>query len=90
MTRKGLKNGIRPLKEEREAVIFAHNYQRPQVQDVADYLGDSLDLSRTAARTDAKVAGSDAGRRNVGPSLTVAGGQSETALVWPAGRGKNG
>ena len=55
MTTGALKNEIRRLKEEREAIILAHNYQRPEVQDVADCLGDSLDLSRTAARTDAKV-----------------------------------
>jgi len=55
MTTKQLKHEIKRLKEQRDAVIFAHNYERPEVQDVADYLGDSLDLSRTAARVDAKV-----------------------------------
>jgi quinolinate synthase len=44
-----LKNEVRALAEERNAVILAHNYQLPEVQDVADYVGDSLQLSRQAA-----------------------------------------
>ena len=40
---------------QRNAVILAHNYQLPEVQDVADYLGDSLGLSRQAAATDAEA-----------------------------------
>ena len=46
---------IRRLARERNAVILAHNYQRAEVQDVADYVGDSLGLSREAARTDADI-----------------------------------
>jgi quinolinate synthase len=46
---------IRALAHERDAVILAHNYQRPEVQDVADYVGDSLGLSQQAAATDAEV-----------------------------------
>src|SRR5688572_12446674 len=44
---------IKDLARERNAVILAHNYERPEVQDVADYVGDSLGLSREAAKTDA-------------------------------------
>src|SRR6058998_1932961 len=43
------------LKSERNAVILAHNYQVPDVQDIADYVGDSLGLSQAAARTQADV-----------------------------------
>ena len=43
------------LKERRKAVILAHNYQRGEVQDIADFVGDSLELSQNAARTDAQV-----------------------------------
>jgi quinolinate synthase len=46
---------IARLRRERNAVILAHNYQLPEVQDLADYVGDSLGLSRQAARTDADV-----------------------------------
>ena len=46
---------IRALAKTRNAVILAHNYERPEIQDVADYVGDSLGLSREAARTDADV-----------------------------------
>jgi len=55
MTSATLQDEVRALAEEREAVIIAHNYQRPEVQDVADYVGDSLGLSRWAAETDAEV-----------------------------------
>lgn len=50
-----LQDDIRALASERNAVILAHNYQRPEVQDVADYVGDSLGLSREAAATDSSV-----------------------------------
>jgi quinolinate synthase len=50
-----LASAIRDLAVKRHAVILAHNYQRPEVQDVADFVGDSLGLSRTAAATEAEV-----------------------------------
>jgi quinolinate synthase len=52
---RGLAEEIRELAETRNAVILAHNYQVPEVQDVADFVGDSLGLSQQAAATDADV-----------------------------------
>ncbi len=46
---------IQRLRRERNAVILAHNYQVPEIQDLADFVGDSLGLSQAAARTDADV-----------------------------------
>ncbi len=50
-----LSDEVRALAAQRNAVILAHNYQLPEIQDVADYLGDSLGLSRQAAATDAEA-----------------------------------
>jgi quinolinate synthase len=50
-----LEGEVRRLKEERGALLLAHNYQRPEVQDIADYVGDSLYLSRKAMETEAPV-----------------------------------
>jgi quinolinate synthase len=46
---------IKELKKARNAVLLVHNYQLPEVQEVADFRGDSLELSRIAAKTDAEV-----------------------------------
>lgn len=55
MNTQELIDGIKQMKEDRNAVILAHNYQVPEVQDIADYIGDSLGLSHQAAKTDAEV-----------------------------------
>jgi quinolinate synthase len=50
-----LRDKIAQLKRERKAVILAHNYQEGAIQDVADFVGDSLNLARSARQTDAEV-----------------------------------
>ena len=52
---KNMKDKIRALLKEKNGILIAHNYQRPEVQDVADLCGDSLELSMKASRTDAEV-----------------------------------
>jgi quinolinate synthase len=55
MTEQELEDGIRRLKAERNAVILAHYYQESEIQDLADFVGDSLQLSQAAANTKADV-----------------------------------
>lgn len=55
MDKKNLTQAVAELKAERQAVILAHSYQLPEVQEVADFVGDSLGLAREAQRTRAKV-----------------------------------
>ena len=50
-----LQAAIDALRQQRKAVILAHYYQEPEIQDIADFIGDSLELSRKAAATDAEV-----------------------------------
>ena len=59
---------IRKLAADRKAVILAHNYTRGEVQDVADYTGDSLELARKAATVDADVIG--VGEMGIGNTTT--------------------
>lgn len=55
MPKDSIEKKIRELKKKRNAIILAHNYQLPEVQDVADFRGDSLELSRQASQANAEV-----------------------------------
>ncbi|OFV97207.1 MAG: quinolinate synthase [Acidobacteria bacterium RIFCSPLOWO2_02_FULL_61_28] len=55
LTTEDLQERVRDRKRKKNAVILAHNYQLPEVQDIADFVGDSLGLSQAAARTDCPV-----------------------------------
>lgn len=50
-----LQNEIKTLKHSRNAIVLAHNYQRPEVQDIADFVGDSLELSRKATQVETDI-----------------------------------
>ena len=57
----GLSRDILALKQKLNAVILAHNYQVPEIQDLADFVGDSLGLSQQAAKTSESIPGSGTG-----------------------------
>jgi len=50
-----VKERIEKLRKSKNVLILAHNYQRPEVQEIADFVGDSLELARTAAKADAEI-----------------------------------
>ncbi len=55
MTHQELREEILRLKKEKNALIMAHYYQRDEIQEIADFIGDSLALARQAAKTDADI-----------------------------------
>lgn len=55
LQKKGLIDRILSMKTEKNAVLLVHNYQRPELYDIADHIGDSLGLSKKAARTDSDI-----------------------------------
>lgn len=55
LAQENYRNSIERLKKDKNALILAHNYQLPEVQDIADFIGDSLALSKKASQTDADI-----------------------------------
>jgi quinolinate synthase len=55
MNRESIADNIKVLKKQKKAVILAHFYQVPEIQDIADFVGDSLGLAQNAAQTDAEI-----------------------------------
>ncbi|HEY1406987.1 MAG TPA: quinolinate synthase NadA [Spirochaetota bacterium] len=55
MKNNSLQDNIRKIASQKNALILAHNYQNPEIQDIADFVGDSLELSRLAANNDAEI-----------------------------------
>jgi len=55
MDNKKLRSEILSWKKKRNALILAHNYQIPEIQDIADFVGDSLELSQKASKSSTKI-----------------------------------
>ena len=55
MDKKALIEGINALKKEKNAIILAHNYQKPEIQDIADFVGDSLELAKISEKIKEEV-----------------------------------
>ncbi len=53
--KRNLQQQVKQLKKEKNAIILAHYYQEPEIQEIADFIGDSLELAKKAAQTDAKI-----------------------------------
>jgi quinolinate synthase len=54
MDKKTIVEKINSLRKQKNAIILAHNYQIPEIQDIADFVGDSLELAKKATKTDSE------------------------------------